>query len=48
MTLSKEAEEHKPKKPLNAYFKFRTDKLNEMKDDPDRSDKVKGMWENLD
>lgn len=48
MPISKEAEQNKPHKPLNAYFKFRTEKLNEMKDDPDRVQKAKNLWEEMD
>lgn len=36
-----------PKKPLNAYFNFRTEKLLEYKDDSDRADRVKKEWEGL-
>lgn len=48
MTLSKEAEDNKPKKPLNAYFKFRGEKLIEFKDESDRTAKIKAEWEGLD
>jgi hypothetical protein len=39
---------NKPKKPLNAYFKFRGDKMKQYKDEEGRTDKVKAEWENLD
>lgn len=36
-----------PKKPLNSYFLFRTEKLHEYRNDDDRADKVKKEWEGL-
>lgn len=47
MQLSNEAEKNKPRKPLNAYFQFRIDKLIELKDDPDKVNKVKKLWNEL-
>jgi len=44
MTLSKEAEENKPKKPLNAYFKFRGEKMPELKEHPDKKNELKRLW----
>jgi hypothetical protein len=39
----------KPKKPLNAYFKFRGEKLADFdKDEENKMDKVKKAWEGLD
>jgi len=37
-----------PKKPLNAYFKFRAEKYAELKDDDDKVAKTKAAWENID
>jgi hypothetical protein len=48
MVLSQEALANKPKRPLNAYFAFRTDRLKEMKDDPDRVQKAKDDWTSID
>lgn len=36
-----------PKKPLNAYFNFRTEKLHEYRNDEKRSDRVKKEWDGL-
>lgn len=36
-----------PKKPLNAYFQFRADKLHEYKDDEHRTERVKKEWDSL-
>lgn len=41
MVLSKEAEEAKPKKPLNLYMRFRQGKLQEHKDNPEKNTLVK-------
>jgi hypothetical protein len=38
----------KPKKPLNAYFKFRQEKLIEYHADEDRNTKVKTEWDGID
>jgi hypothetical protein len=48
MSLSKEATENMPKKPLGVYFAFRMDKLNKYKDESKKNDKVKQDWENID
>ena len=48
MGLSKEAEEEKPKRPQNAYFKFRIERLKELEGEEDRGKKVKEEWENID
>lgn len=48
MSLSKEALDNKPKKPLNAYFAFRLQKANEYKDVEKKGEKIKNDWENLD
>jgi hypothetical protein len=48
MALSKEAEDTKPKKPLNAYFKFRGEKLTDLKDETEKMDKIKVLWGELD
>jgi len=37
-----------PKKPLNAYITFRTEKLVLYKDVEDRGKKIKYDWENID
>ncbi|XP_031472921.1 uncharacterized protein LOC116245593 [Nymphaea colorata] len=37
-----------PKKPLNAYFKFRGERLTHYKDDEDRVKKVKDEWDTMD
>jgi hypothetical protein len=34
--------------PLNYYFKFRADKLRELKDDPNRAKVVKKLWREMD
>lgn len=47
MQFSNEAEKNKPRKPLNAYFQFRIDKLTELKDDHDKINKVKKLWNEL-
>ena len=39
---------HKPKQPSPAYFKFRIMKLKELKDDPDKNKKIKGLWDTVD
>ena len=46
--MTEECMKNKPKKPLNAYFKFRGDKMKQYKDEEGRVDKVKNDWENLD
>lgn len=46
--MTEECMKNKPKKPLNAYFKFRGDKMKQYKDEEGRVDKVKSDWENLD
>lgn len=46
--ISEDCLKNKPKKPLNAYFKFRQDKMKQYKDEEGRGDKVKSDWENLD
>jgi hypothetical protein len=38
----------KPKRPLNFYFKFRAEKLEEYKDEPDKMKKIKKDWKNID
>ena len=48
MTLSEQAQSNKPKRPMNAYFKFRTLKLEEYKDDPKRVDRAKKEWNEID
>lgn len=37
-----------PKKPLNAYFKYRQEKLVQFKDDEDKVAKCKKAWNQLD
>ena len=46
--MSKEAIEHRPKKPINAYFTFRTEKSVLYKDVKDKDKKIKYDWENID
>ena len=36
-----------PEKPLNAYFKFKAEKIVEFKDRDNKMDLVKEAWENL-
>ena len=48
MVLSKEAEQNRPRRPLNAYFTYRINKLKELADDSDRNDKIKKMWIDID
>lgn len=48
MSISQEALKQKPKKPLNGYFKFRGEKLKELKEQENRVALVKEEWENLD
>jgi len=48
MRLSKEAAENKPKKPLNVYFKFRSEKLALYKDEEGKVKKANKDWENID
>lgn len=43
--VSESALKKVPKQPLNAYFKFRAERLAEMADDPDRVSKVKEEWD---
>jgi hypothetical protein len=45
--VSESALKKVPKQPLNAYFKFRAERLAEMTDDPDRVSKVKGEWDEM-
>ena len=37
----------KPKRPLNAYFKFRGKRLKELADEDDRVATVKSEWDNM-
>lgn len=48
MTLSAEAEQNRPKKPLTAYFRFRGEKLAEFKDKDDKNQLAKDAWDNID
>lgn len=45
--VSESAIKKLPKQPLNAYFKFRGERLAEMADDPERVSKVKREWDQL-
>jgi hypothetical protein len=45
--VSESAIKKLPKQPLNAYFKFRGDRLAELADEPDRVSKVKREWDAL-
>ena len=47
MPLSKEAEEQKPKKPLNAYMRFRNNRMKELGDAEGKNNTVKQEWENM-
>ncbi len=46
--ITEECLKNKPKKPLNAYFKFRQDKMKLYKDEEGRNEKAKNDWENID
>ncbi len=46
--ISESALKNKPKKPLNAYFKFRGEKMVEYEGEEDRAKKVKKEWDELD
>lgn len=46
--IPEDALKTRPKKPLNAYFLFRTAQLEELKDRPDTMRLVKQRWEQLD
>jgi ferredoxin-NADP reductase len=48
MSLSKEAKDNKPKKPVNTYYVFRKEKLIAYKDDNDKLEKIKAEWDALD
>jgi colicin import membrane protein len=48
MPISQEAQDARPKLAQNAYFFFRTEKLAELKGDPNRVQMVKDLWDNLD
>lgn len=37
-----------PKRPLNVYFRFRKEKMDEYKEDPSRAQKIKDEWNALD
>jgi len=47
MSLSKEAVDNKPKKPANAYFTFRAEKLALYKDDENRIQKAQQDWASI-
>ena len=47
MVLTKEAQEARPKKPMNVYMRFRNDKLHEYKDKEDRNDIVAKLWKEI-
>jgi uncharacterized protein YdcH (DUF465 family) len=38
----------RPKRPLNAYFKFRSEKIVQYKDEENRVQKIKSDWNNID
>lgn len=42
------ARKQAPKKPLNAYFKYRQEKLLQFKDDEDKTAKCKKAWNQID
>jgi hypothetical protein len=46
--MSEEAAKNKPKKPLNAYFKFRANTLKDLDGQDDKMEKVKKLWEEID
>jgi len=48
MSNSKKSEKDGPKRPTNAYFKFRADIWDEIKDQKDSNKLVKSRWDNLD
>lgn len=45
--VSESALKKVPKQPLNAYFKFRAERLADLADEPDRVSKVKQEWEEM-
>lgn len=45
--INEAAHKAMPKKPLNAYFQFRAEKLIEYKDDEKRTEKVKKEWDGM-
>ena len=48
MVLSKQASDHKPKRPLTGFFRFRMEKLQELGEDENKNDKVRQMWRQMD
>ena len=48
MSVSKTALDARPTRPLNAYFKFRNQYINENKERADRSTLAKKLWDDMD
>jgi hypothetical protein len=48
MSLSKTALDARPTRPVNAYFKFRNQYINENKEKPDRTAMAKKLWDDMD
>ena len=47
MSISKKTEKDAPKRPTNAYFKFRAEVLNEEKGTKDVNKLIKNRWDGL-
>lgn len=48
MSVSKAALDARPSRPVNAYFKFRNQIINDNKERADRSAMAKKLWDELD
>jgi hypothetical protein len=48
MSLSKEAMDNKPKKPLVPYYVFKNEKMAAYKDDDKKAEKIKAEWNAID
>lgn len=48
MSTSKKSENDGPKRPTNAYFKFRADIWEEVKNQKDSNKIIKSRWDSLD
>ena len=47
MSISKKTEKDAPKRPTNAYFKFRAEIWDEVKDQKDVNKLIKNRWDGL-
>jgi len=47
MSISKKTEKDAPKRPTNAYFKFRAEIWDEVKDQKDANKLIKNRWDGL-